>query len=455
MVDRRRMSDPPVSSIYPASPARASRSSSIFPYSLARPPTSYSQQSWVNPEFPAVTTDTRRVSRPLVESPFDGIAEEKEEQLEGETPLYARSDWDESNRSPVGTGASTYSRSSYAGLTTALPTSAYRSNTLGDIQEEEEFAMGEYADADADAGGRWGFGAEQMISSPGAMTATPRTAYSGDQGGQWATNGPTMSPRAMTSSSYTADDRGHDPTNQAQWVTNGLTMSPGAMTATPHQAVFGQTDLTMSPGAITPLIQDRAKYETLRRSTLPSILELEHLTRNKEDPFADPEGATQRKGYGQGTPTHIVRRSVEILPSPTSARSPRFLSPAAQEKLGRMSVATARYPHTASSRIQKAVVFNSDEKGLNLAKLPVKGVTGFKRFYLMWRPFIVAALSLISTLLLTISLQNNPGPVSRYVIVPSGGFVKSPSNIGDVGLGVNGWCPLNGLVVANLARFRA
>ena len=453
MANPRRVSDPPVStSTYPASlSARASRSSSIFPYSLGRPPTNYSQQSWVNPEAPPVPDEHTRGHLRPPESPFDGIAEEDEEQLEAETPLYARSDWDESIRSPIDTDASAYSRSSFAGLTTAPPTTAPRTNTLGDIREEDEYILGE----DEDGRGGWGFGGGQMMSSPGAMTATPRTATSGQQRGQWATDGLTMSPGAITSSPYTGQAQEYGRAAQAQWAENGLTSSPGAISATPRKAVFGQTDLTTSPGGITPATQDRSKYESLRRSTLPSVLELEHLTRSKQDPFPDPGGASLRGGYGQATPVHTVGQSPGAdSSSPRSARSPRLLSPAAHEKLGRMSVATARYSEATGRHKKKHLAFKETEGGSNLAELPVKGVSGLRRFYLTWRPFIVATLTLVSALLLTISLQNNPGPVSRYIIVPADAFVKSPSNIGQVGLGVNGWCPLDGSV-ATLTELHA
>lgn len=410
------MSDPPPSSLYPASPAaRGSRSSSIFPYSLARPPTNYSQHSWVNPDIPPIpSTNGQRYSRPPPEIPLGGTEEEDEEQLEGETPLYARSDWDESNRSTVGTDDSAYSRSSFAGLTTAPPTTAWRANTLGDIREEEEYTAESAEGEGRVVNGGWGYGEDRLMMSPGAMTATPRTNVSGQAQSQ----------------------------THGQWVDNGLTMSPGAMTATPQTAMYGANGLTMSPGAITPKTQGR--YESVRRSTLPSVVELGHLTGHKQDPFADPSGTTHRRGYGQQTPVHTVSQSPGAGLSPRAINSPRLLSPGEQQKLGRMSVATARYLDNTSSRAKKAPPFDPYEMSDDVAALPKRGVTGSLRFYSTWRPFIVAALSLVSALLLTISLQNNPGPVSRYIIVPSRGFSKSPSNVGDIGLGVNGWCPLSG-----------
>lgn len=130
----------PTSSKYSNSPnrPRETRASSIFPYSTERPPTNYSQQSWVPQNAPPVPR-----SRPNVnENPFGGIEEEVEEEMEprGETPLYQRPDWDgnddgESDEASTATG-SAWSRSSFAGMTTAAPTPGV--GGLEGIEEEEE-----------------------------------------------------------------------------------------------------------------------------------------------------------------------------------------------------------------------------------------------------------------------------------------------------------------------------
>ena len=285
-----------------------------------------------------------------------------------------------------------------------------------------------------------------MMMSPGAITATPTTAEyiptEAQQAGRWATDALTTSPGAKTSSLYTgrARDAG------ARWMNDGLTTSMDAIAATPEAARYGDDFLTTSPGALTRQTHQRGP-ESMRRSTLPSVLELEHLTGRRE-PSADPQ-MSHRTGYGHETPVHTVH-SRPPGPSPATGsvrssvttRSPRLLSPGAHQKLGRMSVATARYQSKRADRL--GVTSRQKEEGGTFAEMPLKGVTGFKRFYQTWRPFIVAASSLVSALLLTISLQNNPGPVSRYVIVQSGGFDKTPPNIGRVGFGVNGWCPLDG-----------
>lgn len=322
-------------------------------------------------------------------SPYDDGADE--------TPLYARSDWDQ-ERSPA-TETSAYSRSSFAGMTTAPPTTALRLNTLGDIQEEEENRQ---SDETRKSGqdGDWGVGG--LVASPGAMTATPARSVAGDDH-HWVK----------------ASDAG-DVTRRASDYGLGY---------------------VASPGELTPVSRGSSGRNSGRTSTLPSVLELEHLTQTRgEDPFAD--GATHRRPYEQQTPSHNAN-GFEHNTTPLMGQSPKLMSPAAQQRLGRMSVATARY--TASRKKQASGLFDDDRarsEGRDLADLPLKGATGVARFYLTWRIFIAPALCLAAALLVTISLQNNPGAVSRYVSVPSGVFTKSPSGVGEVGLGANGWCPL-------------
>lgn len=394
-MSRRRVSDPPrAGTLHPTSPTatndRSTRASSIFPYSTARPPTNYSEQSWLPPkDAPPVPPRALSLPESPAYSPYGDGADE--------TPSYARPDWDQ-ERSPA-TETSAYSRSSFAGMTTAPPTTAFRLNTLGDIQEEEEDRQ---SDGTRMSGqnGDWGVGG--LVASPGAMTATPARSVFGDHH------------RVKASDA-------------------------GVVTRRESDYRLGYVN---SPGELTPASRGSNGRDSARKSTLPSVLDLEHLTQTRgEDPFAD--GATHRRPYEQQTPSHNAD-GFEHNATPLMGQSPKLMSPAAQQRLGRMSVATARY--TANRKKQISGLFDDGHTrsdGRDLADLPLKGASGAARFYLTWRIFIAPALCLTAALLVTISLQNNPGTVSRYVSVPSGVFTKSPSGVGEVGLGANGWCPLD------------
>lgn len=414
----RRRSDPSSTpaSFYPTSPtvsrdSRATRASSLFPYS--RPTTEYSTQSWV-PAAPILQSRRRPPSnRSSVESSEAGT-------LEGETPLYARSDWDD-DEDPPKTDGSAYSRSSL-GMTTAPLGTGRRANTLGDIQEEEE----EYSLTDGSTprnGAAWGAG--EMVMSPNSIGADPLTARS------------TLSylqesppPRHKERQRSTGDP----------WGAGDMVNSPGEMsvpgTATAMLPTQFGNGMIMSPGLMTPYTADgthiayrdgsqdaMGKYEDNRKSTLPSVLDLKHLTKGMkpqqrgEDPFAD-------------------------------TNSPNLMSPNAQQRLGRMSVAPARYMDDKQDgpdeKRARGLMSPGEGAGSKIAAVPTKTIGGTSRFYQTWRPFINPTLALASALVLTISLQNNPGPMSRYLKVPAGAFAIAPRGVGDVGLGVNGWCPLTG-----------
>lgn len=116
-------------------------------------------------------------------------------------------------------------------MTTAPPTTGFRMNTLGDIQEEEE----EEEDPARGGGQAWGGG--EMVMSPAGMTATPATGVFGDR---------------------------------------DMVASPGAMTGTPRTSGYG-LKYVESPGILTPASRGGGLGGD-RKSTLPSVLELEHLT---------------------------------------------------------------------------------------------------------------------------------------------------------------------------------
>jgi hypothetical protein len=224
-----------------------------------------------------------------------------------------------------------------------------------------------------------------------------------------------------------------------------MTNSPATATAL-LPAQYGE-GVTASPGLMTPYTSDSTEaggkdqprqlggsYDSLRKSTLPSVLELEHLTKGSKKKKRKSKNKNKRNSQDP---------FAENL-------SPDLMTPAAQQRLGRMSVAPARYrdedalglPQEKRPRGSRS----PDSSTKRMAAVPVKTIGGMSRFYQTWRPFVNPGLGLVSALLLTISLQNNPGPLSRYLKVPGGTFTVTPRGVTDVGLGVNGWCPLTGRV---------
>ena len=308
----------------------------------------------------------------------------------GETPLYARSDWDATTdgggvtpgRTPrkahddeLETEASAWSRSSFAGMTTGVPFTGRRTNTLGDILEEGH--EDEYAPHTAQSA-QTGWYGEEMVMSPGAMTATPRTAPS------------------------------------------------------PYSAYDPQTR--------------QSGYTEQRKSTLPSVLELEDLVKGNQAGESE-RGARQRAAYqAQPTPDHLgYTYDYDAAAPDRLASGMEIMTPDAHQRLGRMSVAPARNQDDQDEYWNEKDV--SQEGQRNLAqdvKSAMAGRSGVVKGYLIYRPFISTILTIVAALLVTISLQNNPGKISRYIVLKDGSFAVYPSGVGDVGLGANGWCQVNG-----------
>lgn len=439
-----RRSFPPSSPQFPSSPTatRTTRASSIFPYSTARPPTNYSTQSWLpqnQPPVPAASRPSQPV-RADSNNPFGGLRDDDESTVadrgarraetyigdEGETPLYARSDWDGSEHTPIPTGQATesiYSRSSYAGMTTAPITSRGRTGTnLDKIYEDDEASLASSTSQGRLISSRDNYFSNGLVQSPGAMTASPRTA------------------------SYT--------------LGYGLTQSPGLMSAPIKTPTTPWTPSVGNHGSRRKSRSSKSRSEVqghVRRSTLPSVLDLEHFAggkprRGSVNPFGDEHGvsgARQRISYrGETTPTlfNDPRGDVNGM---DGASSPNLMTPAAQQRLGRMSVAPARYtlPPRGESR-GSVLSANEQDDTSGLAKLgagvETVGKKGIARTSLAYSPFITAGLSLAAALLLTISLQNDPGTLSQYILVAPGGFAVSPNGVGSVGLGPSGWCDMSG-----------
>ena len=406
----RRLSQPPpdTGSLYPVSPtSRGTRASSVFPYSIARPPTNY--------------------------MPRHGRRDTKGTDIEdeGETPMYARSDWDDDEPERGGveggpTAGTSWSRSSYAGAYTAQLTNATGFTApLDQIREQDESpVMLDYG---------------EVTQSPAPVTAssmaTPLSARLRE------------SPRSFKG--FKCQSSFRSPRSARHRKRSGSRSTTSTYTAKP-----GHTD-PFAPHS----------KELARRSTLPSVIELEnltgplHLKTKNDNPFADPDphALRQRAPYHpQETPAQGAFDPRSFSPS---AGSMDLMTPAAQERLGRMSVAPARYsvsPQPSSSRKSKSRQSN-DRGATPLSNLPGRltpnlnpknlskwGSNTVIRGYLIWRPFINATLSLLCALLLTFTLQMSTSSVSRVMKVQPGVFNRSVGVGATVGLGVNGWCQITG-----------
>ena len=333
----------PLSSTHAVSPTqdRGTHTSSIFPYSTARPPTNYSAQSWLpqDPHPPPLPTSPAAVDA----NPFGGIEEEDELEDPRETPLYARSDWEgEQETGPISGANTAWSRSSFAGMTTAAPTTTFGGlEEIREVRDEEEMPVAEDV---AEAG---------RIRSPRRR--------------------------------------------------------PMSMGTSMRQRFTGHAS----------------------EASLPSVINLEDLKLSSAvaNPFADPVVEL------------VGRRRTSYLPEPTpnldvERASPDLMSPAAHERLGRMSVAPARY--TLPPVSTNSPTHGSGEKAPSFSG-PVSIWGTARRHFHTYRPFINTFLSIICVILLTMAIQTL-GPVSTIVVVQPGAFSVDAANGATVGLGAFGWC---------------
>jgi hypothetical protein len=480
----------PASSIYPPTPAseRGTRTSSIFPYSIARPPTGYTSPS--APHF-----DINLVSPPTANlNPFEEDVEEEIPVDDRETPIYARSDW----------GATT-------GVNTAFSRSTFPQH------EEDQLAIPPLPQANID---------ECMSEIGGPKTIWSRSSYhpdDDDEGelapppvvGDGPERGHTMDDvytgqaptTAWTRSSYAATlpfsplvnqplpptpsrparsparphlnavsdprrskDRYTGPAgrNQSRLVDitelsedshsskrqsqdrddNGdrLRLAPAIQTDNPFSPAFATAHQDQSIPRSAPLSGDAGK-KLQHRSTLPSILDLEHLAARPRTLLHHASGRPHSAGDILSPPQLPFNRM--------GAESPRLLTPEAQNRLGRMSVATARYSAPLSrgtndrsnpSRSSNPDSTISRTSVIRSLKKPASWISNINntkvvKWYLTWRVFINAGHVLGAALLLTIALADPASGLGYIVKIKDGGLASMPAE-GGFGLGVSGWCQL-------------
>lgn len=211
------------------------------------------------------------------------------------------------------------------------------------------------------------------------------------------------------------------------------------------------------------------------RSTMPSILDLcylagvdEHPTKRQPDRYTKASAKRLSQLRGRSSQIHGAHSDVDRDPhlrsGPSAAQasgtgaaaSPRLITPEKQHRIGRMSVAPARYslPPPRRFRPTKAIRSSLDRpssissvhpKINNIA--PTSFVTSIKqsravRWYLTWRPFLLTLFALVSALLLTMAIADDTA-LGFVLVLEAGAMAVMPSD-GTFGLSVGSWCQLGG-----------
>jgi hypothetical protein len=398
-------------------------SSAPFQYSIARPPTDYSSRSLNNLPSPTPNLPPQQVppNRLLVH------AEEEDEDAdnEGDTPLYARSDWTgaaETPRPPP-RGISGYSESEYP------PTTALR--TVGNGGDTPLYARSDYGSA------------YTVKEDP----TRKRDSFSEDE-----------------------DDEEDAKTGVGKWEEKDTAWSKSsyAPRGTVLDTVYENGQPTEGQGAYEGYYDDSEAGTPgygvhQRRSSVKAEAIIE-----RANPFDD-----RQSGYDQQT------RYPQVIQYKRNASdgSAELLTPEAHQRLGRMSVAAPRYtlppltsrrspggdvplsgesnPYapTGGLRFQQNLPHPTREKNaLRGLSIPIRPDDAFSRmktskigrFYMTYRPVITPASLLTSAMILTLAMQSG-GTLGTFVKIQPGGFGgKAGEGKDAIGLGVSGWCYLTG-----------
>ncbi|KAK6905109.1 hypothetical protein I204_07903 [Kwoniella mangroviensis CBS 8886] len=284
--------------------------------------------------------------------------------------------------------------------------------------------------------------------------------------------------------------------------------SPGEITPTPGSNKHKNRSLPgTSYPSIGPLGNEREgrKGKNSRQSTLPSVLSLSHLT-PYQPTVANPAPQLHKEGVGAigdwKTSSPDIPGSDDFLSSkqvidPFSHRNlhhsengepvqqemhqrvpysksvtpdihkqqTRLIGPKDQNKLGRMSVAPARYtlPPLRKSRLDTGSSdpstypdsTNPHPKSKSTKSPSLSSIrqrtsisshlqhSPLVKFYMTYRPFISPILSLICALVLTVTHSiNSDSPIGNFLLVYKEVFDISRAGGTDVALGAWGWCQI-------------
>ncbi|TYJ54251.1 hypothetical protein B9479_005096 [Cryptococcus floricola] len=385
-----------------------------FQYSTAGPPTVYSEleTAWSQPTRAQLSPgqslpSAQRTPIAYHDSPFGGIEEEGEDD-----DLYHRSDWEDHDNPK--TTATPWSRSSWAGPTTG-GTGISRwggGTTLGRVQEGQEW-----------------------------IPPVPSRA-----------SAPALPP-----------NRSQEQDVVYAYEQNGIMESPGMMT--PHDVgrySGSSPHYRSSPQRVSQFIeQDRRAIERQRDSTLPSIVDLQDLVRPKVS-SSSSKSIVSPGSAGSDPPIQqmqqaqkpaITRRgpyTYETTPDANntwktnrvSGGSPKLMSPEAQQRLGRMSMATARY--TLPPQRLGGSEFGPHGTRKASTSVPFMARSKIGVLYLSYRPFIAPLLTLTCALMLTITNSTSTSSISQFLKIGLGVFKGSQGGGTGAGNGITlgawGWC---------------
>ncbi|WWC85716.1 uncharacterized protein L201_000582 [Kwoniella dendrophila CBS 6074] len=166
-----------------------------------------------------------------------------------------------------------------------------------------------------------------------------------------------------------------------------------------------------------------------------------------------------RKPYDRSKTPDITRQQNQNQKKKDQkSETAKLIQPKDQIKLGRMSVAPARYtlpPQRKSRIINQGAIASStgldkrrDKENIKKSNAMVNMMNRLKhssliRFYLIYKPFISCILSLTCALILTVSNGlNNDSKIVQLLLIKKDVFDISIAGNTDFALGVWGWCQM-------------
>lgn len=353
-----------------------------------------------------------------MESSTNPDTDHEEGEGEGETPLYARSDWTRADQPPF--------RPDYQ----ARPRTGYSESVYPET------------------------GVTGPVLPPNNQRQTPLYAQS-DWASQYnptprplSTNGPRLRPETGISEKWA-----EEPTAWSRSSYNPRKTGLGTVYED-EKGYEGYYDLD---------IHDTEEGGTA--GSMMSVVDLNQLSalpRERGNPFDDIHSVYDNKGT-----EHNVAAQAGIGKPHRADTEARLLTPEAHQRLGRMSVAPARYPSRRSAispedhqginpyapdglkiqqhpTHQKAVglALNLNPSSENLSFISRLKSTQIGRLYVTYRPFILPLLSLIGAMLLTLALQGPESGIGGFVVLENGamgGKALDGKAKGAI-LGMKGWC---------------
>lgn len=387
------------------------------------------------PPLPVPGRSKNEVTSP--KSPLDEIEDDGDDNEDDVDDLYHRRDWEEGPK----TSATGWSRSSWAGPTTGGTHLTHFSKLGGIMEDEEEWILPVPARTPNQL-------MPQRVSAPPERVRYRGVEYAVDQ------REVMDSPGEMTPAAYRDRDR------------NSMSSMIGARMDNNDEA---PRNLSMAQRQFTlPSILDLDDL-VKKPATPPAVKDEQHIFKpyqtqphfQSQDPFADSptddapqddQGLIRHRSPYAAQTTPDLTKTYNRGHGPGLGSSPKLLTREAHQKLGRMSVATARYtvpPQRNPGKVLRLPFHNSrwskgdDDNGLP----PLLSLSAPRRFYLTYRLFILPLLTLMCALILTMCNTTSSSSLSGFVKIGNGVFqgAQGGSVTGTedgAALGVWGWCVL-------------